>query len=118
MIKEAITKLVSTEDLSVIEAEESMQEIMQGEATPSQIGAFLTALRMKGETVAEITGCARSMRANALKVAVNREQLVDTCGSGGDNSGTFNISTTVALIVAACNVAVAKHVPSYLDYKK
>lgn len=109
MIKEAIAKLVEREDLSTVEAEEAMQEIMRGEATPSQIGAFLAALRMKGETVAEITGCARAMRANALKVAVDQEQLVDTCGSGGDNSGTFNISTIVALIVAACGVAVAKH---------
>jgi anthranilate phosphoribosyltransferase len=109
MIREAIAKLVAMVDLSQQEAEGVMHEIMHGEATPSQISAFLTALRMKGETVAEITGCATAMRANALAVKTRQRELVDTCGTGGDEVGTFNISTTVAFVVASAGVAVAKH---------
>jgi anthranilate phosphoribosyltransferase len=95
---------------------------MGGEATPAQIGAFITALRMKGETVAEITGAARVMRARATpirvgpvvdldrdEINVERETIVDTCGTGGSGTRSFNISTTVALAVAACGVKVAKH---------
>jgi anthranilate phosphoribosyltransferase len=109
MIKEAIAKLVERHDLTEDEAEAAMTEIMQGEATPAQIGAFLTALRMKGETVAEVTGCARAMRRSATPVRPHRDHLVDTAGTGGDRSGTFNISTTAAFIVAGHGFAVAKH---------
>jgi anthranilate phosphoribosyltransferase len=85
-----------------------MLDIMRGEATPAQIGAFLVALRMKGEQVGEITGAARAMRRSALRVATHLE-VVDTCGTGGDARGTFNISTAAALIAAAAGVVVAKH---------
>jgi len=109
MIKEAIAKLLEKNDLAESEAEAVMNQIMRGEATPSQIGSFLTALRMKGETVAEITGCARAMRANAVNITTNQELLIDTCGTGGDAAGTFNISTVVSLVVAGAGLAVAKH---------
>jgi anthranilate phosphoribosyltransferase len=109
MIKEALSKIVSGNDLSSAEAKEVMAEIMRGEATPAQIGAFLTALRMKGETVNEITGCAQAMRENAVAVRPKQKILVDTCGTGGDGSGTFNISTIVAFVVAGAGLAVAKH---------
>jgi anthranilate phosphoribosyltransferase len=109
MIKEALSKIVSGSDLTLAEAREVMREIMRGEATQAQIGAFLTALRMKGETVDEIAGCAQAMRESAIPVKPNRNQLVDTCGTGGDGSGTFNISTTVAFLAAGAGLAVAKH---------
>jgi anthranilate phosphoribosyltransferase len=86
-----------------------MMEIMEGQATPAQIGAFLIAFRMKGETTDEIAGCAQAMRENAVAVKPKRDALVDTCGTGGDGSGTFNISTTVAFIAAGAGLAVAKH---------
>jgi anthranilate synthase/phosphoribosyltransferase len=108
-IKEAIGKVMSGEDLTEEEAEAVMGQIMAGEATPAQIGAFLTALRLKGETVEEITGCARAMRRSAIPVRPRRRDLVDTCGTGGDRTGTFNISTTVAFVVAGAGLAVAKH---------
>ncbi len=108
MIKEAINLLVQGIHLSELEMAECMKEIMEGKAAESQIGAFLTALRIKGETVEEITGAARIMRE---KVAAIRapEGVLDTCGTGGDMSHTFNISTTTAIIVAAAGVPVAKH---------
>jgi len=109
MIKEALSKIVSGSDLTLAEAREVMREIMRGEATQAQIGAFLTALRMKGETVDEIAGCAQAMRESAIAVKPKRNQLVDTCGTGGDGSGTFNISTTVAFVAAGAGLAVAKH---------
>lgn len=109
MIKEALSKIVSGNDLSMAEAREVMTEIMKGEATQAQIGSFLTALRMKGETVDEIAGCAQAMRESAIAVKPKRNQLVDTCGTGGDGSGTFNISTTVAFVAAGAGLAVAKH---------
>ncbi len=109
MIKEALSKIVSRSDLTLAEAREVMREIMRGEASQAQIGAFLTALRMKGETVDEIAGCAQAMRESAIAVKPKRRQLVDTCGTGGDGSGTFNISTTVAFIAAGAGLAVAKH---------
>ena len=109
MIKEALSKIVSRSDLTMAEAREVMREIMRGETTQAQIGAFLTALRMKGETVDEIAGCAQAMRESAIPVKPNRNQLVDTCGTGGDGSGTFNISTTVAFVAAGAGLAVAKH---------
>lgn len=109
MIREAIARLVEKVNLSSEEAEVVMQEIMLGEATPSQISAFLTALRMKGETPEEIAGCARAMRAHATKVVTSQSPLMDTCGTGGDGISTFNISTVVAFVIAGAGVAVAKH---------
>lgn len=109
MIKEAIAQLVERRSLGTEDAEEVMREIMRGEATPSQISAFLIGLRMKGETVQEIAGCARAMRANAIPVRPQRADLVDTAGTGGDRSGTFNISTAAAFVGAAAGLAVAKH---------
>jgi anthranilate phosphoribosyltransferase len=109
MIKEALSKIVLRSDLTMAEAREVMSEIMRGEATQAQIGAFLTALRMKGETVDEIAGCAQAMRESAIPVKPKRNQLVDTCGTGGDGKGTFNISTTVAFVAAGAGLAVAKH---------
>jgi anthranilate phosphoribosyltransferase len=97
--------------LTIEEAEAVMRQIMSGETTPAQIGAYLMALRMKGETQDEISGSARAMRANATPVPTrfSGEELLDTCGTGGDKSGTFNISTTVAFVAAGAGVPVAKH---------
>ncbi len=110
-IKAALAKLTSGESLTAAEAEAVMTQIMQGEATPSQIGAYLSALRMKGESVEEITGSARAMRGAAVRVTPKTPpaELVDTCGTGGDRSGTFNISTTTAFVVAGAGQKVAKH---------
>ena len=110
-IKTAISKVMSNESLATDEAEEVMSQIMSGEATSAQIGAYLMALRMKGETVEEITGSARSMRRSAIAVkpATPPDQLVDVVGTGGDGSGTFNISTTAAFVVAGTGQKVAKH---------
>jgi len=102
MIKEAIQTLVGGRSLTMDEASNVMEEIMEGNATPAQFGAFVTALRCKGETVEEIAGLARTMRAKALRVTIN-EPVVDTCGTGGDGLGTFNISTAAAFVVAACD---------------
>ncbi|MFA5515132.1 MAG: anthranilate phosphoribosyltransferase [Desulfuromonadales bacterium] len=122
MIKKAIARVVEGESLSEQEMVGVMDQIMGGEATPAQIGAFITALRMKGETVAEITGAARVMRARATpiragrvldldrdEINIDRETILDTCGTGGSGTRSFNISTIVALVVAACGVRVAKH---------
>jgi anthranilate phosphoribosyltransferase len=108
MIKEAVNILVSGINLSEAEMAECMTEIMEGRATAAQIGAFLAALRIKGETVDEITGAARIMREKAARINAP-EGVLDTCGTGGDMSHTFNISTTVAIVVAAAGVPVAKH---------
>ena len=110
MIKEAIQLLVDRKDLSFEIAQQSMREIMSGEATPSQVGAFLASLRMKEETVEEITAFATVMRENALRInpKVNG-RTVDTCGTGGDLLKTFNVSTTSALIAAGAGVTIAKH---------
>ncbi|MBI3742373.1 MAG: anthranilate phosphoribosyltransferase, partial [Chloroflexi bacterium] len=91
------------------EAESVMNEIMDGVATPAQMAAFLTALRLKGETVDEITGCARVMRAKAIYVQPARKDIVDTAGTGGDGAGTFNISTTAIFVIAGAGLGVAKH---------
>jgi anthranilate phosphoribosyltransferase len=109
VIKESLTKLIQKEDLNEAEMIQATNEIMGGEATPAQIGAFLTALRIKGETVVEIAGAAKVMRDKALKVNFKAPTVIDTCGTGGDGSNTFNISTTTAFIVAAAGIPVAKH---------
>ncbi|MEN8139717.1 MAG: anthranilate phosphoribosyltransferase [Thermodesulfobacteriota bacterium] len=111
MIKEAIAKVVTAADLSEDEMVAVMDEIMSGAATEAQIGAFITGLRMKGETIDEITGAAKVMRAKASRVdaADPGQVLVDTVGTGGDASGTFNVSTTSAFVVAGAGVPVAKH---------
>lgn len=109
MIKEAISKLVEKVDLTEYEAESAMREIMEGEATPAQIASYITALRMKGETVDEITGSAKVMREKAIRIRVDDPSVVDTCGTGGDRLHTFNISTTVAFVVAGTGITVAKH---------
>lgn len=111
MIKEAIGKVVSRQDLSEAEMIQVMDEIMSGQATEAQIGSFITALRMKGETVAEITGAARVMREKATPIdaADPGAILVDIVGTGGDASGTFNVSTTSAFVVAGAGIPVAKH---------
>jgi anthranilate phosphoribosyltransferase len=108
MIQEAIAKLVGGESLSDDEATSVMAEIMAGEATPAQIGSFVTALRMKGETVGEIAGLARAMRDRSHRV-VTASPAIDTCGTGGDGSGTINVSTTAAFVAAGAGVSVAKH---------
>ena len=108
-IKEAIAKCVERIDLTEEEMVAVMNQIMTGEATPLQIAAFLTALRMKGEKVQEITGAARVMREKAHPIKVKAERVLDTCGTGGDQKGTFNVSTTSAFVVAGAGVAVAKH---------
>jgi anthranilate phosphoribosyltransferase len=123
MIKKAIAKVVEREDLTESEMIDVMDQIMSGEATPAQTAAFITALRMKGETVEEITGAARVMRDRATRIQVGRnvldldredinldlETILDTCGTGGSGTNTFNVSTTTAFLVSACGVRVAKH---------
>ena len=108
MIREAIEQLVNKQDLTLEAAAQVMEEIMTGEATPAQFGAFVTALRLKGETADEIAGMARVMRDKAHQVHY-AEALVDTCGTGGDASGSFNVSTAAAFVVAAAGLKVAKH---------
>ena len=108
-IRQAIDKLVNRVDLSETETIDVMNQIMTGEATPLQVAAFLTALRMKGETVDEITGAARVMREKAHRVNAGAKTVLDTCGTGGDQKGTFNISTTAAFVLAGAGVHVAKH---------
>lgn len=123
MIKKAIAKVVERHNLSEAEMIEVMDQIMSGESTQAQTAAFITALRMKGETVDEITGAARVMRDRATCIRVGRnvldidredinldmETVLDTCGTGGSGTNTFNVSTTVAFVVSACGVRVAKH---------
>ncbi|MBW1991903.1 MAG: anthranilate phosphoribosyltransferase [Deltaproteobacteria bacterium] len=123
MLKEVIYKVVTRQDLTEAEMTAAMEAIMEGRATEAQIGAFVTALRMKGETVAEITAAARVMRAKATKIPVadhlvdldrdeinvDWETIVDTCGTGGDATNTFNVSTTTAFVVAGAGLRVAKH---------
>jgi anthranilate phosphoribosyltransferase len=104
-----LARLLDGHDLTRDEAREAMNTIMSGEATPAQIGGFLVALRLKGETADEIAGCAEAMRAHVLAVKPKREDLVDTAGTGGDGGRTFNISTAAALVAAAAGAGVAKH---------
>ena len=110
-MKLQIAKLLDGEDLSEKEAESAMETIMRGEATQAQIGGYLVALRMKGETVDEIAGSARAMRAHAspIPLVAAGEQLLDTAGTGGDGSHSFNISTAAAFVIAGCGLKVAKH---------
>ncbi len=109
MITDAIKKVVEREHLSEAEAWAAMGEVMDGQTTPAQIAAFITALRMKGETVAEIAGFARAMRERAQRITPRAETLIDVVGTGGDRLSTFNISTTTAFVVAAAGGYVAKH---------
>jgi anthranilate phosphoribosyltransferase len=109
MIREAIAKVVQMENLNEAEMMEVMDEVMEGQATPAQIAAFITALRIKGETIAEVTGAARIMRQKATRIDARSPVIVDTCGTGGDGKNTFNISTTAAFVVAAAGLTVAKH---------
>ena len=123
MIKEAIGKVVRGDNMTEEEMEMAMVEILTGKATPAQIGSLITALRIKGETVDEITGAARAMRARAEKICLNNhlvnidrdeinienETILDTCGTGGDETNTFNVSTATALVVAGGGIKVAKH---------
>ena len=120
IISEALKALIERRDLSRIEAAAAMEAIMSGAATNAQIAAFLTALRMKGETVEELVGFAQVMRQKVLRIrtradevaaltGTDREMLIDTCGTGGDASGTFNISTATAFVVAGTGLKVAKH---------
>ena len=104
-----LEKLMRRENLTVDEAAEGMGAIMSGEATPAQIGALLVGLTMKGERPAEIVGLAQTMRANAVKLSKTFDDVFDTCGTGGDRSGTFNISSAAALVAAAAGLRVAKH---------
>ena len=109
MIREEIAKIVRGEDLREAEMMAVMTEVMEGIATPAQIAAFMTALRIKGETVEEVTGAARIMRQKATRIDARSSVVVDTCGTGGDGRNTFNISTTAAFVVAAAGLTVAKH---------
>src|SRR4051812_16560147 len=123
MIKKAIGRVVERQDLTETEMVEVMDQIMSGETTPAQTAAFITALRMKGETVGEITGAARVMRDRVTRIRVGKnvldldrddinldlETILDVVGTGGDGTNTFNVSTTVAFVVSACGVKVAKH---------
>jgi anthranilate phosphoribosyltransferase len=109
MFPALIEKLMRREDLTTDEAAAAMGEVMEGRAADAHLAGLLIALAMKGERPAEIVGLARSMRAHAVKVQTSGGELFDTCGTGGDRSGTFNISSAVAVVVAACGVRVAKH---------
>jgi anthranilate phosphoribosyltransferase len=109
MIQDALARLLDGHDLSRAESRLAMDTIMRGEATPAQIGGFLVALRLKGETADEIAGAAEAMRAHVVPVKAKRDDLVDTAGTGGDGGKTFNISTAAALVAAAAGAGVAKH---------
>ena len=107
-LKPALARLAAGETLTEAEAEAAFDIIMAGEATPAQIGALLMAMRVRGETVAELTGAVRAMRARMAAIAAPAD-AIDVCGTGGDNAGTLNVSTAVTFVVAACGVPVAKH---------
>ncbi len=109
MIKDTISKLVERENLTAEESVAAMEEIMSGEATPAQLSAFITALRMKGETAAEVTGCARAMRSKVTPIDPGDGAVIDTCGTGGDAKFTFNVSTAAAFVAAGAGLKVAKH---------
>ena len=109
MLTPLLEKLVRHEDLTTEEASAVMNEVMEGRATPTALAGILAAMAMKGERPAEIVGFARTMRAHAVKLSAPARDVFDTCGTGGDRSGTFNISSAAAVVVAACGVKVAKH---------
>lgn len=109
LVQQAIASLINGQHLTRAEAREVMDEIMEGQATPAQIGSLITALRMKGETIDEITGFAETMRNKSNRVTTEKINLLDTCGTGGSGILKFNISTASAVIAAACSVRVAKH---------
>lgn len=109
MIQTAIARAVLREDLTRDQARTAMEQVLAGDASPAQIAALAVALRMKGENPVEIAGMAEAMRQRIAPIRTRRHPLIDTCGTGGDSAGTFNISTTVALLTASCGVAVAKH---------
>src|SRR5207249_4117122 len=109
VIQKALQRLLDGHDFTREESREVMGAIMRGEATPAQIGGFLIALRVKGETPDEIAGCAEAMREHVMPVRPRRDDLVDTAGTGGDGARTINISTAAALVAAAAGAAVAKH---------
>lgn len=109
MIRHCIAKLVERQNLTREEARSALLEILRGEATPSQIAAFVTALRVKGETVDETVGAALAMREHMIRVRVDAPVVLDTCGTGGDGKGSFNVSTVTAFVAAAAGVTVAKH---------
>jgi len=109
MFTELLEKVVRHEDLTSDEAAAAMREVMEGRAAPAALAALLSALVMKGERPSEIVGFARTMREHAVKLSAPVSDVFDTCGTGGDRSGTFNISSAAAIVVAACGVPVAKH---------
>jgi anthranilate phosphoribosyltransferase len=109
MFPALLEKLAQQLDLTTAEAEAAMEEIMAGRASPAQTAALLVGLRSKGERPAEIVGFARTMRRHAVPIAASGEDVFDTCGTGGDGAGTFNVSSVVALVLAGCGVRVAKH---------
>ena len=109
VLKDIIAKVADRVDLTEKEAESAMRVIMHGEATDAQIAAYLMGLRLKGETIEEISGSVRAMRDLAVRIPITDPQIVDTCGTGGDQSHTFNISTAAAFILAGANITVAKH---------
>jgi len=109
MFKEHLTKIIRKENLTETEMAEMITDIFSGTITDAQIGAFLGALATKGETVEEVAGAARAMRKKAVRIQTPASTVIDTCGTGGDSAGTFNISTTTAFVVAGCDVTVAKH---------
>ena len=109
MVQESIHKLVRGESLSEQEAHDALAEVMEGGATASQIAGFLVALRLKGETVDEIVGFAKVMREKVTPIKCNHDRLIDTCGTGGDAVGTFNVSTAAALVASGAGCRVAKH---------
>ncbi len=109
MFNNHLEKVVSREDLTLNEMEFAMDQIMEGKTTDSQLAGFLVGLRMKGETISEITGAASVMRSKAAQVDTAATDLIDSCGTGGDGKGTFNISTTTAIVMAAGDLNVAKH---------
>src|SRR6185503_18405887 len=107
MFSSLIEKLLRRDDITTDEAAAAMSDIMEGRATEGQIAGLLVALAMKGERASEVVGLARTMRARAVKLSAHYTGVFDTCGTGGDRSGTFNISSCTALVVAACGVRVA-----------
>ena len=109
MFKEGLKEIIAGTDLSEEQMSQMILEIFSGNITDSQIGAFMGALSTKGETFEELTGAAKAMRKKAKRIQVNKSVVLDTCGTGGDGTNTFNISTTTALVVSGCGVSVAKH---------